>query len=52
VRAAGDGLVTGADLGAGYGRAVVLNHGHDVRTLYGHLSALRSFRTACDAAAR
>ena len=40
VRAAGDGLVTGADLGAGYGRAVVLNHGHDVRTLYGHLSAV------------
>ena len=40
VRAAGDGLVTGADLGAGYGRAVVLTHGHDVRTLYGHLSAV------------
>lgn len=40
VRAAGDGLVTGADLGAGYGRSVVLNHGHDVRTLYGHLSAV------------
>jgi len=40
VRAAGDGEVTGADLGAGYGRAVVLNHGHDVLTLYGHLSAI------------
>jgi len=40
VRAAGDGSVTGADLGVGYGRAVVLNHGHDVRTLYGHLSAV------------
>jgi murein DD-endopeptidase MepM/ murein hydrolase activator NlpD len=40
VRAAGDGEVTGADMGAGYGRAVVLNHGHDVITLYGHLSAI------------
>lgn len=40
VRAAGDGDVTGADLGAGYGRAVVLNHGHDLLTLYGHLSAV------------
>jgi murein DD-endopeptidase MepM/ murein hydrolase activator NlpD len=40
IRAAGDGVVTGADLGVGYGRAVVLNHGHDVRTLYGHLSAI------------
>jgi murein DD-endopeptidase MepM/ murein hydrolase activator NlpD len=40
VRAAGDGDVTGADMGAGYGRAVVINHGHDVLTLYGHLSAI------------
>jgi murein DD-endopeptidase MepM/ murein hydrolase activator NlpD len=40
VRTAGDGEVTCADIGAGYGRAVVLNHGHDVLTLYGHLSAI------------
>jgi len=40
VRAAGDGDVTGAEMGAGYGRAVELNHGHDVLTLYGHLSAI------------
>ncbi len=40
VRAAGDGEVTGAEMGAGYGRAVELNHGHDVLTLYGHLSAI------------
>jgi murein DD-endopeptidase MepM/ murein hydrolase activator NlpD len=40
VRAAADGDVTGADMGAGYGRAVVLDHGHDVLTLYGHLSAI------------
>jgi murein DD-endopeptidase MepM/ murein hydrolase activator NlpD len=40
VRAAADGEVTGATMGAGYGRQIVLNHGHDVLTLYGHLSAI------------
>jgi murein DD-endopeptidase MepM/ murein hydrolase activator NlpD len=40
VRATADGEVSGAAMGAGYGRAVVLNHGHDVMTLYGHLSAI------------
>jgi murein DD-endopeptidase MepM/ murein hydrolase activator NlpD len=40
VRAAADGDVSGAAMGAGYGREVVLNHGHDVLTLYGHLSAI------------
>jgi len=40
VRAAGDGDVTGAQMGAGYGREVTLDHGHDVITLYGHLSAV------------
>ncbi|HEY3704933.1 MAG TPA: M23 family metallopeptidase [Terracidiphilus sp.] len=40
VRAAGDGDVTGASLGAGYGKEVTINHGHDVMTLYGHLSAI------------
>jgi murein DD-endopeptidase MepM/ murein hydrolase activator NlpD len=39
VRAAADGNVSDASLGAGYGREVVLNHGHDVETVYGHLSA-------------
>ena len=39
VRAAADGNVSGAAMGAGYGREVVLNHGHDVMTVYGHLSA-------------
>ncbi|MFZ2021536.1 MAG: peptidoglycan DD-metalloendopeptidase family protein [Terracidiphilus sp.] len=43
VRAAGDGDVTGASMGAGYGRNVVLNHGHDLLTLYGHLSAIAVF---------
>jgi murein DD-endopeptidase MepM/ murein hydrolase activator NlpD len=40
VRAAADGEVTGAMMGAGYGRQIVLSHGHDVVTLYGHLSAM------------
>jgi murein DD-endopeptidase MepM/ murein hydrolase activator NlpD len=40
VRAAADGDVTGQNMGAGYGRQVVLDHGHSVITLYGHLSAV------------
>jgi murein DD-endopeptidase MepM/ murein hydrolase activator NlpD len=40
VRAAADGDVSGASMGAGYGRQVVLEHGHDVMTVYGHLSAV------------
>ncbi len=40
VRAAADGEVTGASMGAGYGRQIVLDHGHDVLTVYGHLSAM------------
>ena len=40
VRAAADGDVSDASMGAGYGREVVLNHGHDVLTVYGHLSAI------------
>ena len=40
VRAAADGEVSGASMGAGYGREVVLDHGHDVLTIYGHLSAV------------
>jgi murein DD-endopeptidase MepM/ murein hydrolase activator NlpD len=30
-------------MNAGYGREVVLNHGHDVQTVYGHLSAFAVF---------
>jgi len=40
VRAAADGEATGESMGAGYGRQVVLNHGHDVLTVYGHLSSV------------
>jgi murein DD-endopeptidase MepM/ murein hydrolase activator NlpD len=40
VRATADGEVSDAAMGAGYGREVVLDHGHDVTTVYGHLSAI------------
>jgi murein DD-endopeptidase MepM/ murein hydrolase activator NlpD len=40
VRAAADGLVTDARPGAGYGREVEIDHGHDVTTLYAHLSVI------------
>lgn len=40
VRAAGDGDVTGASMGSGYGRQVVLNHGHDLITVYAHMSSI------------
>lgn len=39
VRASADGLVLDASLGSGYGREVMLDHGHDVTTVYGHLSS-------------
>ena len=40
VRATADGDVTGAAMNAGYGREVILDHGHGVMTVYGHLSAM------------
>jgi murein DD-endopeptidase MepM/ murein hydrolase activator NlpD len=40
VRAAADGDVAEANYSGGYGREVVLTHGHDVSTVYGHLSAM------------
>ncbi|HWE87570.1 MAG TPA: M23 family metallopeptidase [Terracidiphilus sp.] len=39
VRAAGDGVVSDASLGSGYGREITIDHGHDVMTVYGHLSS-------------
>ncbi|MFY9936090.1 MAG: M23 family metallopeptidase [Silvibacterium sp.] len=38
VRATGDGVVVTAGLASGYGREIMLDHGHGVQTLYGHLS--------------
>jgi murein DD-endopeptidase MepM/ murein hydrolase activator NlpD len=40
VRAAADGDVTSAAMANGYGREIMLDHGHDVHTVYGHLSAI------------
>jgi murein DD-endopeptidase MepM/ murein hydrolase activator NlpD len=40
VRAAADGDVSGMNTGSGYGREVVLDHGHDLLTVYAHLSAV------------
>lgn len=38
IRATGDGVVKTAQVESGYGRAVVVDHGHGVETLYGHMS--------------
>lgn len=38
VVAPADGTVTFADFMGGYGRAIVLEHGHGINTRYGHLS--------------
>jgi murein DD-endopeptidase MepM/ murein hydrolase activator NlpD len=40
VRATADGDVSATRMGAGYGREITLDHGHDVLTVYGHLSAM------------
>lgn len=40
VRATGDGDVTGLDMGSGYGKQVVIDHGHNVHTVYGHLLSI------------
>jgi murein DD-endopeptidase MepM/ murein hydrolase activator NlpD len=38
IRATGDGIVKTAEMANGYGREVVIDHGHGVETLYGHMS--------------
>jgi len=40
VHAAADGDVSNATMGSGYGRTVVINHGHDLETIYAHLSGI------------
>ncbi len=39
VIAPADGAVTFADFLGGYGRAVMVDHGHGITTRYGHLSS-------------
>lgn len=38
-----DGVVDFADFMGGYGRAIVLNHGHGITTRYGHLKSFAVF---------
>ncbi len=38
IRATGDGVVKTAGMANGYGREVIIDHGHGVETLYGHMS--------------
>jgi murein DD-endopeptidase MepM/ murein hydrolase activator NlpD len=38
VRAPADGTVLKAGMGTGYGREVIIDHGHGIQTLYAHLS--------------
>lgn len=38
IYATADGVVVKASLGNGYGREVMIDHGHGIETLYGHLS--------------
>jgi murein DD-endopeptidase MepM/ murein hydrolase activator NlpD len=40
VRAAADGDVDIAAMASGYGREVAIDHGHNLRTIYGHLSSI------------
>jgi murein DD-endopeptidase MepM/ murein hydrolase activator NlpD len=40
VRAAAEGDVVGAATVSGYGKEVVLDHGHELSTIYGHLSGI------------
>ena len=40
VRAPGDGDVLDETMGSGYGKQIVLSHGHDLVTVYGHLSGI------------
>jgi murein DD-endopeptidase MepM/ murein hydrolase activator NlpD len=39
IHATGDGTVEFAGMANGYGREIVLDHGHGLNTLYGHMSA-------------
>jgi murein DD-endopeptidase MepM/ murein hydrolase activator NlpD len=42
VKAAADGMVVFAGWNRGYGRCVIIDHGNNYRTLYGHLSSIEA----------
>jgi murein DD-endopeptidase MepM/ murein hydrolase activator NlpD len=43
VHAPADGDVLSAGMESGYGREIVISHGHDIETLFGHLSSMAVF---------
>ena len=43
IHATADGVVLTAGLSNGYGREVVIDHGHGMKTLYGHMSGFNVF---------
>jgi hypothetical protein len=49
IMAAGDGRVISAGVNGGYGKAVVLQHGSNVTTLYAHMSRIAAGMRAGDA---
>ena len=40
VHATGNGVVEECSVGAGYGRRIIINHGFNYKTLYGHLEKI------------
>jgi murein DD-endopeptidase MepM/ murein hydrolase activator NlpD len=40
IHATGDAVVASAGWGTGYGREIVLNHGHGITTLYAHMASI------------
>lgn len=38
IHATADGIVDVASMASGYGREVIIDHGHGIKTLYGHMS--------------
>lgn len=41
IHATGDGVVTLAEYGSGYGNHVIINHGYGYETLYGHMERMK-----------
>ena len=52
IRATADGMVVTAGLSNGYGREVVIDHGHSLKTCYGHMSGFTYSRVRPSSRAR
>jgi len=46
IYATGDGTVTKADLGSGYGKMVIIDHGFGYQTYYAHMSKYNTYKGA------